>query len=89
MLVIVLIIGISLASFSLMGEKASRNDRDRKIAFEAAESALFDAELDIDNSQRSYLFSPNSVEGFALNCGRGDGKKKGIFIYVEDLALES
>ena len=43
MLVAVLVLGISAAQIALQGEKASRNDRDRQIAFQAAEAALMDA----------------------------------------------
>ena len=78
MLVIVLIIGVSLASIALMGEKSSRNDRDRKIAYEAAESALTDAEMDIENAgttSRSDIFAADSAQGFTANCGAGNTNK--------------
>ena len=69
MLVAVLILGTSAAQLALQSEKASRNDRDRQIAFQAAEAALMDAELDIENSpassaSRSKLFSKGSALGF-------------------------
>lgn len=69
MLVAVLILGTSAAQLALQSERASRNDRDRQIAFQAAEAALMDAELDIENSpvptaSRSSLFSKNSALGF-------------------------
>jgi type IV pilus assembly protein PilX len=32
---------------TLLGEKSARNDRDRQIAFQAAEAALSDAEVDL------------------------------------------
>lgn len=48
---LMMVIAISAALFSarmtLLGDKASRNDRDRQVAFQAAELALNDAELDI------------------------------------------
>lgn len=77
MLVAVLLLGISAAQISLQGEKASRNDRDRQIAFQAAEAALQDAEMDIENSpdakSRSALFSENPVvTDFIDGCGAGD-----------------
>lgn len=77
MLVAVLLLGISAAQISLQGEKASRNDRDRQIAFQAAEAALQDAEMDIENSpdakSRSSLFSENPViSNFIDGCGAGD-----------------
>lgn len=75
MLVAVLILGTSAALLALQSEKASRNERDRQIAFQAAEAALMDAELDIEHSpdaanSRSLLFSKNSAMGFP---GDGEG----------------
>ena len=61
MLVAVLLLGISAAQISLQGEKASRNDRDRQIAFQAAEAALQDAEMDIENSPDAKSHSPRLV----------------------------
>lgn len=76
MLVAILLLGISAAQIALQGEKASRNDRDRQIAFQAAEAALMDAEMDIENStagnSRSALFSENPVlTNFASDCNPG------------------
>lgn len=80
MLVAVLLLSISAAQIALQGEKAARNDRDRQIAFQAAEAALLDAELDIENSpdatkSRSQLFSRSSALGFPGDgepvCGTG------------------
>lgn len=75
MLIAVLMLGISSAQIALQGEKAARNDRDRQIAFQAAEAGLMDAELDIENAagpnSRSSLFTSRSVEGFTPQCGRG------------------
>jgi type IV pilus assembly protein PilX len=81
MLIVILMLGISAAQLALQGEKASRNDRDRQIAFQAAEAALMDAELDIENSpdtarSRSAMFSKDSVRGFHADdgniCGAGE-----------------
>ena len=71
MLVAVMLLGVSAAQIALQGEKASRNDRDRQIAFQAAEAALIDAEQDIEGSlvsadSRSSLFSKDSALGFPL-----------------------
>ncbi|MGV8900586.1 MAG: pilus assembly PilX family protein [Burkholderiaceae bacterium] len=82
MLVAVLLLGISTAQIALMGEKSSRNDRDRQIAFQAAEAALMDAEMDIEKSpdtdkSRSALFSENPVlSDFAAGCGAGESNNK-------------
>jgi type IV pilus assembly protein PilX len=69
MLVLVLLLGIAAAQIALQGEKTSRNDRDRQIAFQAAEAALLDAETDIEASphpgkSRSRLFDRYAVTGF-------------------------
>lgn len=76
LLIAVSLIGISTTHIVLMGEKSSRNDRDRQIAFQAAEAALLDAELDISGSPdevraRSKLFIASGSEGFAEGCGAG------------------
>lgn len=47
MMAIALTAALFAARSTLLGDKASRNDRDRQIAFQAAELALGDAELDI------------------------------------------
>jgi len=75
MLVVLMLLGVSLADISLMGEKSVRNEIDQQLALYAAESALADAELDIEGSQtafsRSAIFSPESTEGFTEECGSG------------------
>ncbi len=85
MLVAVLLLGSSAAQIALQGEKASRNDRDRQIAFQAAEAALMDAELDIENSpdpakSRSTMFSKESALGFPGEGEEGcqSGKALGL-----------
>ena len=47
MLILVMLLGVSAAQLSLQGEKAARGERDREVAFQAAEDALADAERDI------------------------------------------
>lgn len=62
------------ARLTLSSEKAARNDRDRQIAFQAAEAALGDAEIDImgpntaSNSREALLDSRN-LQLFAQDCG--------------------
>jgi len=78
MLIVVLMLSISLAMVSLQGEKASRSDRDRQIALNAAEAALKDAEMDIDpqvvlGNGRSDLFDATSTLFFEAGCATGDG----------------
>lgn len=75
-LIAVLILGTAAANIALQAEKASRNDRDRQIALQAAEAALADAELDIEGSpeagsSRSSHFASDKVEGFTPGCGAG------------------
>lgn len=69
MLVAVLAIGMTAAQVSLQGEKAARNERDRQIAFQAAEAALLDAETDIESGTRAHLFAHDSMAGFVAGCG--------------------
>jgi type IV pilus assembly protein PilX len=82
LMVVISMFGISAAQIAIEESKASRSDRDRQIAFQAAEAALMDAELDIENSpdsmkSRSHLFSKNSAVGFPGDgeaaCGGGNG----------------
>lgn len=81
LLIVVLLLGVSASEIALQGEKSSRNDRDRQIAFQAAEAALLDAETDIEASpdvlrSRSNLFGAHGVAGLSPTealCARGDG----------------
>jgi type IV pilus assembly protein PilX len=83
LLIMVMLLGVSAAQLSLQGEKAARSERDRNVAFLAAEDALKDAEHDIDDSseptRRAALppatDSPRSAPRRRLACasaGRGD-----------------
>ncbi len=47
MLVVIIVLGISASQMAINEERGSRNDRDRQIAFQAAEAALKDAEFEI------------------------------------------
>ena len=73
LLVIILLLGISAAQMALQGEQSARGERDRQIAFQAAEEALVDAQNDIEGFPgapgRSSLFAPGSAAGFADGCG--------------------
>lgn len=77
-LVALMIIALSAAHSALNAEKSARNERDRHIAFQAAEAALIDAERDIEGgadpaSARAALFANASALGFDDGCGRGAG----------------
>ncbi len=52
MLIVIIILGISGSQMAINEERGARNDRDRQIAFQAAEAALRDAEFEI--------YSPNA-----------------------------
>jgi Tfp pilus assembly protein PilX len=72
----VLMIGVSAARTALNAEKSARHDRDRHIAFGAAEAALLDAERDVEGgadpaSVRAALFAPGGSAGFVDSCGQG------------------
>lgn len=69
MLMVILMLGVAAAQSALQGLKTTRNDGDRQIALQAAEAALRDAEMDIEQSpdagkSRSYIFSRRSTLGF-------------------------
>ena len=68
MMVVVLMLGMSAVQFAWQGEKAGRGDRDRLIAFHAADAALADAQRDIDASPRQGLFAQEVVEPFGDVC---------------------
>jgi type IV pilus assembly protein PilX len=52
-LAVVSILGAGGAQIALMSERGARNDRDQLLAFQSAEAALVDAELDIDPAVNS------------------------------------
>lgn len=77
-LVALMILGLSAAQSALNAEKSARNERDRHIAFQAAEAGLSDAERDIEGgnnpgSARAALFANASAIGFVDGCGRDPG----------------
>jgi type IV pilus assembly protein PilX len=85
MLIAVLLLSASAAHIALQGEKASRNDRDRQVALQAAEAALMDAELDIEGASRSDLFHPNSMMGFeGPGCGASVDKFLGLCVRAQE-----
>ncbi|MDB5990418.1 MAG: pilus assembly protein [Herbaspirillum sp.] len=71
MLIVLLMLGIGAMRISLQSEKMSRNQRDRQIAWQAAEAALLDAEYDIGNpaSPRYLLFGSPQLDAMAI-CSR-------------------
>lgn len=76
LLVVVTVLGVGAAQLSLVNERGARNDRDNEIAFQAAEAALIDAELDIlgpnaSPAARLCLFNNKDVAPFVEGCGSG------------------
>lgn len=68
------------ARLSFLGEKSSRNDRDRQIAFQAAEAALGDAEIDLmgpnaATNSRVCATSSKQVPLFVDGCGNTDATR--------------
>ena len=47
MLIVIIILGVSASQMAINEERGARNDRDRQLAFQAAEAALKDAEFEI------------------------------------------
>lgn len=84
-LVIVSILGVSGIQISLLGERSARNDRDAQIAWQAGESALLDAEFDIEgqpaasSAKRNGIFAPGKTDiaKFATGCGTS-GQSRGL-----------
>jgi type IV pilus assembly protein PilX len=80
LLVIVSILGLSAAQVALMGERGTRNDRDRQIAWQAAEAALMDAEFDMRGpgtaSRKDIFRTGNSFE--AITGCSNSGNSKGL-----------
>ena len=76
-LVIVSILGVGGAQIAMMAERGSRNDRDMQVAWQAAESALMDAEFDIhgpntSTTKRQSTFTDmHSTNAFVIGCGSG------------------
>jgi type IV pilus assembly protein PilX len=73
---VALMLGLSGARIALQEERAARNDRDRKTAFQAAEAALLDAQRDIEQpagaGPRAALLASASP-AFPAGCGAGVG----------------
>lgn len=74
MLSIIFVIGVVSVRLSLFGERSARNDLDRQVAFQAAEAALLDAELDMmgpntASNSRVCLFDSLKPTVFIEGCG--------------------
>lgn len=62
MMLLVMLLGASAARLGLQGEQAVRGERDREIAFQAAEDALADAERSIENGSAQVAQGACSVD---------------------------
>lgn len=74
MLMVVLVMGVIAARLSIFSERLARNDRDRQIAFQAAEAALLDAEIDMmgpnsSGNKRVCIFDSKRPAEFIEGCG--------------------
>lgn len=84
-LVIVSILGVSGIQIAMMGERATRNDRDQQVAWQAAEAALIDAEFDIEglptafSGKRNVVFKSKETDiaKFIQDCGNS-GQSVGL-----------
>ncbi|MGO4380769.1 PilX N-terminal domain-containing pilus assembly protein [Pseudoduganella sp. RAF19] len=81
LLVAVLLLGASASTMALLSEKSARAERDRLIAFQAAEDGLMDAERDIETARVSVVpaatetppaAQPRATPVGALGAGPGD-----------------
>ena len=75
-LLVVELLGVAAAQIALMSERSARSNRDTEIAWQAAESALADAELDITTA-RANLFDGKNAAAFVVGCGTS-GTSKGL-----------
>lgn len=71
MMLAILMLGTSGAQIALQEEKASRYERDRLVAFIAAEAALNDAEIDIEKTSRVGQFENQKTTFVAGTCETG------------------
>ena len=66
MLIVIIILGVSGSQMAINEERGARNERDRQLAFQAAEAALKDAEYEILN-----VASPACAAPGQTTRGRG------------------
>ncbi|HQS30703.1 MAG: hypothetical protein B7X59_05215 [Polaromonas sp. 39-63-203] len=70
-LIVVSLLGVGSAQIALMSERSARNDRDQQVAWQAAEAALNDADLDLFSAvgTRKALFDGKNQSPFVAGCG--------------------
>ncbi|RZT41395.1 pilus assembly PilX family protein [Cupriavidus agavae] len=74
MLLVITLLALAGARAALDTKRSTRNARDFEIAFQAAEAALRDAEIDIKRGSRAARFNPEKPEGFTVGCGTSKDK---------------
>ena len=78
-----MLVGISVSRIAFASIAAARAERERGLAYEAAEAALLDAERDIaalaagTGPARAAQFTPAGAGGFVEGCGRA-GSSRGL-----------
>lgn len=73
-LVILSVLGVSAMQSSTLGSRVARNEADRTLAFQSAEAALRDGELDIKNLKANNTACVAASPGCRVeNISRGDG----------------
>lgn len=80
-----MLLGATTARLTVQGEKAARNERDFRTAFQAAEAALSDAQADIDgDDEKNAIFLPPDHTAFLPGCGTvADGDSHGLCVPAE------
>ncbi len=97
MLIVIIILGISSSQMAINEERGARNDRDRQIAFQAAEAALKDGEAEILNpaspacgvplqhghgrATSQICFNEASGVYFVADCGAAPSLGQGLCAY--------
>jgi type IV pilus assembly protein PilX len=67
-------LSVAAVQMALMGERSARSHRDAEVAWQAAEAALADAELDMTQIRTS-VFDGNNAAAFSFGCGTSSTTK--------------
>jgi len=84
-LIIVSLLGVGGAQIALMSERGARNDRDMQVAWQAAEAALLDAEVDMTTLSphgRKELFDGKKRPEFKPCTDAGTGTTAGLYDFT-------
>jgi Tfp pilus assembly protein PilX len=86
----VMLASVGAAIMATEGERGARLERDRQLAFQAAEAALADAERDIEGGApalgRPAAFSTPALAAYDPSCGAGDSNAaQGLCLASETL----